>query len=72
MCGATPCSKPNCTWSRQHLQACEARWIASKPGEWRAIYYEDVRKKRGPEALSELKRRVSSAWNASQQQPSLL
>jgi|JI10StandDraft_1071094.scaffolds.fasta_scaffold2818457_2 hypothetical protein len=72
MCGANPCDKPNCTWSREHLQACEARMVAKMPAEWRRDFYAEVLQKRGPAALAELKKRVGEAWKKNQQQPSLL
>lgn len=62
MCGANPCNKPNCTWSRDHLQACEARMVAKMPAEWRRDFYAEVLQKRGPAALAELKKRVGEAW----------
>lgn len=71
MCGRSPCDKPNCTWSRAHLVACEARGVMTWPKETRAEFYELVQKHRGPAALAELKQGVSQAWKASQQ-PSLL
>lgn len=71
MCGSAPCTKPNCTWSRQHLEACEAKTLMKWPAEKRAAYYAEVEKKRGRQALEELKRRVGQAWKINQQ-PSLL
>jgi len=66
MCGSRPCARPDCTWSQHHLQACEARHVASQPYAWRNDYYEIVGKKRGAQALAELKQRVGQAWKAAQ------
>ena len=71
MCGASSCDKPNCTWSLANLQQCEARYVARQPAEWRRDFYIEVGKKRGPEALNDLKIRVGTAWKKTQQ-PSLL
>lgn len=72
MCGANPCSKPNCSWSEAWKAECEARMLASKPADWRREFYVEVEKKRGPAALADLKKRVGEAWKKNQQQPSLL
>lgn len=71
MCGAAPCDKPNCTWSEPWKLECEARLVAKMPAEWRKDFYTEVEKKRGKQALDDLKLRVGQAWKKSQQ-PSLL
>lgn len=68
MCGPAPCDRPNCTWSPQHLATCEAREVMRWPGQKRAEYYADVKKRRGDAAAQELIKEVKKQWTNSQQQ----
>lgn len=68
MCGKKPCHLPNCTWSPKYLRECEARFVARMPAEWRRDFYIDVEKKRGKEALAEMKEMVKVAWKDQQSQ----
>lgn len=62
MCGSNPCDQPNCTWKPKYLRECEARFVAKMPAEWRHDFYIDVEKKRGKQALADLKEMVKVAW----------
>ena len=66
MCGASPCTSPSCTWSREHLQQCEAKAVMRLPREKRVEYYAAVLKQRGKAAMEDLRSRVNAAWQASQ------
>ena len=62
MCGPTPCSKPDCTWSEAHRAACEARLVMSWPSHERKAYYAMVKRKRGDVAAAALIVDVNREW----------
>jgi hypothetical protein len=67
MCGANPCSNPNCTWGEKHRLECEARAVMRWDRVTRLAYYADVKKKRGEAAAQQLIEETKQQWNATQQ-----
>jgi hypothetical protein len=55
-CRCEQCANPpGATFTREHLAACEARFVARMPRARRLVYFDGVERKRGLDGLIALK-----------------
>lgn len=48
--------------ARREMLECEARWVLSKPKEWRQGYLRRIERRRGADAVARLKGEIMRQW----------